>query len=166
MKKAGWAIVAGAFGVMVWNAAAAQQIKVCNTGQAEVSYAVLATTSLVNLGAPEWTAHGWYMMKPGECQPVARGDGRREAFLSVRAVNKDGLFRLNSYVIKEIPASGFADDSLSTGAERVFCVSRAGFRRPEKSLEVHETCPQDYHEQVFNLYVFSRGMMDFTVNLK
>lgn len=166
MKKTGRRIFAGAFLVMAWNEAAAQQIKVCNNGKAELSYAVLATTSLANLGKPEWTAHGWYMMKSGECQSIARGDGRREAFLSVRSTNTDGLLRLNSYVIKDIPASNFSDNSLSTGAERVFCVSRTSFRRPEKSLEDHESCPQGYYEQVFNLYFFSRGMVDFTVNLK
>ncbi|RUM97993.1 DUF1036 domain-containing protein [Pseudaminobacter arsenicus] len=166
MKKTGWKLIVVALSAIAWTEAGAQEIKVCNNGEAEVSYAILATTSLVNLGDPEWTAHGWYMMKPGECQPVTRGDGRREAFLSVRSINKDGLSSLNSYVIKDIPASNFSDNSLSTGAERVFCVSSSSFRRPEKSLQDHESCPQGYHEQVFNLYFFSRGMVDFTVNLK
>lgn len=145
--------------------ALAQQISVCNNGKEDVSYAVVATTSLINFGNPEWTAHGWYAMKVGECQSVAWGDGRREAFLSVRRINKDGVVRLSSYPIRDIPAN-FSGDSLSSGAERLFCVSRTGFRRPEQSLEAHETCPQNYYRQVFNLYLLSRGLVNFTLRLE
>lgn len=165
MRKTVWTISAGIFAAMVWAQAAAQQITVCNNGEENFSYAVVATTSLINFGNPEWTAHGWYSMKIGECQQVAWGDGQREAFLSVRRINKDGVIRLNDYAIKDIP-SNFGGDSLSSGAERLFCVSRTGFRRPEQSLEAHESCPQDYYRQVFNLYLFSRGLVNFTVRLE
>lgn len=164
MRGIMWRIVAGILAIMAWGPAAAQQISVCNNGEEDLSYAVVATTSLINFGNPEWTAHGWYMMKVGECQSIAWGDGQREAFLSVRRITKEGP-RLASYAIEDIP-SNFSGSSLSSGAERVFCVSRAGFRRPEQSLEAHERCPQDYYRQVFNLYLYSRGLVNFTLRLE
>jgi hypothetical protein len=165
MKRRFWTIAACTFVAMVATQAAAQEIRICNDGESELSYALVATSSLINLGNPDWTAHGWYVMKPGECQRATWGDGQREAFLSLRAKGEKGLIKLKDYKIKDIPTN-VDQDSVVSGAERLFCVSDKAFQRQEQSLEAHEQCPDDYHLQVFNVYLFSRGLVKFTAHLE
>lgn len=145
-------------------AAQANRIQICNDGNEQLSIALLSTNSQYHFGNPQWLAHGWYDLAPGQCRDAAIGMGRREMFASVRVVEGDRkVIRL--YEVKQIPRD-FSDDAFFGGAERLFCVKDTAFEREEATLEAHETCPAGFRLQVFNTYGFSLKDVRLKVKVK
>lgn len=143
------------------------ELRLCNVGEQKFSYAVLASTSQMNLfGVSEWTAHGWYELDPNDCAHINSAVGTSEAFLSLRYIveEEDDLRQLGMFVIKDVP-DNFQERSLLSGAERLFCVRSEAFRRSEQSIEAHEQCPPGYYLQVFNMFIYAGTDIRFTADV-
>jgi hypothetical protein len=142
--------------------ARASTLTLCNEGDENLQLAFLWQSAPFYPLAESWKATGWGQAAPG-CSDVLRTDGAMLAFLSVIRQTAIGElvmhFELESEAVR---------NSLSNGAvtaERFFCVADEPFERELDSLDAHETCPDGYYQQLFNLYVVLDAYTDFTLRL-
>lgn len=137
------------------------EVELCNTTDAKLSYAAVARNSIVLAQAS--VASGWFTLEPGRCHTVAKRDGLHQVFVSVRKASGTQQ-HLISYAMK---AHTGLENAITSGAERVFCVSDTSFKRHLVTLEDHEPpCPADYYEQVFNLYLAAKAGYNVKLNLQ
>lgn len=144
--------------------AAAGSLTLCNEGSETIRYAVVWESSLLPPATESWDASGWHDVASG-CTEVLNRGTRLQAFLSVLRVSKQGKERIAHYAFD----SDEAYNTLTTGsvtAERFFCVSDTGFNRSLPTLPDHESCPEGYYHQLFNLYVGAEIDAAYTLRLK
>jgi len=146
----------------VGEARAQSTFTLCNNGEDKFHIATIWQSAFFYPFDTEWTASGWLTLEPG-CKELIRTAGRTEAFLSIlRTKGEESTimhFDIKSQAVIE------SQETLSTGAERFFCVSNDAFTRRTVVLDDHEHCPEGYYLQLFSLYVAVAGDTNFTSDL-
>ncbi|MGD9536306.1 MAG: hypothetical protein AB7P52_00095 [Alphaproteobacteria bacterium] len=146
-----------------WNGESrASTLTLCNQGKDTLQIAFLWQNAPFYPFTESWKATGWAEVGPG-CSDVLRTDGAMEAFLSVIRKSIIGERIMHFEMESEAVRNTLRNGTLT--AERFFCVADVPFDRTLDKLDAHESCPEGYYQQLFNLYVTLDSDTDFTLHL-
>jgi len=165
MKIAGRWIIGAAF-MGLGNAYAS--VTMCNDQAQAILYSTVQLSAIFYPLNEKWVAAGWYELKPGECKnpSVEELSGSfKKMYFSILGMNGK-THTINHYKLPESSMVGPGNKGTSTGAELFFCVRNDSFKRTEKKLSAHETCPVGYYPQLFNMVVVVPGNVDYTLHIR